>query len=106
MEETSDPLMSIHEAVSAAHLEERPHTVSPADTMRPPPLPAHILATETKRESTPSNQSLTSRNEASQALEVVLSFIEQQPPDFLNFEETKHVLKLMDKLKLHSRAGT
>ena len=112
MEEPQDPLISIDEAVHRPFQpEERPHTVTPADTMRPPPLPAHILASaESKRELTPatstSSVQTTSAEEAQQALEVVLSFIEQQGQGFLNLQESIHIGKLMEKLKLQSRSGS
>ena len=110
MEEPPDPLVNIDEAVRASHLEDRPHTVTPSETMRPPPLPAHILV-DRKREVTPatSTSSLlasTSPEEARRALEVVMSFIEQQPTGFLDFQESMHIGKLMEKLRLQSRAGS
>lgn len=111
MEEAHDPSMSIDEAVRPSKREERPHTVTPADTMRPPPLPAHVLAAEARRELTPATSassvpSSTSPEEAQQALEVVMSFIEQQGTGFLSFQESIHVGKLMEKLKLQSRSGS
>ena len=110
MEEPQDPLISINEAVRPSQPEERPHTVTPADTMRPPPLPAKVLAAESKRELTPatstSSLQATSPEEAQQALEVVMSFIEQQGTGFLSFQESIHVGKLMEKLKLQSRSGS
>lgn len=104
MEEAQDPLINIDEAVRPSRPEERPHTVTPADTMRPPPLPAHVLA-ESKRELTPATAS-TSPEEAQQALEVVLNFIEQQGTGFLSFQESVQVGQLMEKLKLQSRSGS
>ena len=108
MEEPPDPLISLDEAVRVSQPEERPHTVTPSETMRPPPLPAHIR--ESKREITPatstSSSSMllgTSSEEAQRALEVVMTFIEQQPTGFLDFHETVHMGRLMEKLKLHSR---
>lgn len=111
MEEPSDPLINIDEAVRPAQTEERPHTVTPAETMRPPPLPAHVLTAEMKREVTPATSTSsfaasTSPEDARRALEVVMSFIEQQPNGFLDFQETLHMGKLMEKLRLHSRAGS
>lgn len=110
MEEPADPLASIDEAVRPPQPEERPHTVTPADTMRPPPLPAHVLAADAKRELTPatstSSLQTTSPEEAQQALEVVMQFIEQQGTGFLSFQESIHVGKLMEKLKLQSRSGS
>ena len=111
MEESSDPLVNIDEAVRMTQLEERPHTVTPAETMRPPPLPAYILAGERNRDGTPSTSTSsvhlsTSPEEARRALEVVMSFIEQQPSGFLDFQESMHMGKLMEKLRLQSRAGS
>lgn len=111
MEEPPDPILGIDEAVRSIQSDDRPHTVTPAETMRPPPLPAHILAGEAKREfppatSTSSQQSSTSPEEARQALETVMSFIEQQPNGFLDFQESMHMGKLMEKLKLQSRASS
>lgn len=111
MEESSDPLVNIDAAMQVNHPEERPNTVTPAETMRPPPLPAHILANELKRELTPatstsSAQTSTSPEEAQQALEVVMNFIEQQPNGFLDFQESMHMGKLMEKLRLQSRSGS
>lgn len=97
-----DPLLSLDSAVHAASQpEERPHTVTPADTMRPPPLPAHVM--EAKREPP---VPATSPEEAQQALEVVMSFIEQQGRGFLSFQESIQVGKLMEKLKLQQSTTT
>ena len=111
MEEAADPLINIDEVVRVTLAEDRPHTVTPSETMRPPPLPAHILAGERKRELTPATStsslhSSTSPDEARQALEVVMSFIEQQPTGFLDFQESMHIGKLMEKLRLQSRSGS
>ncbi|EMD00578.1 hypothetical protein BAUCODRAFT_144230 [Baudoinia panamericana UAMH 10762] len=109
MEEAPDPIASIDGTVRSARHEERPSTTTPAETMRPPPLPAHVL--EIRRELTPStsNSSLratTSPEEALRALEVVHSFFEQQPNGFLDFQESVTMGKLMEKLKLRSRASS
>lgn len=106
MEEQHDPIMSIDEAVRSSQPEERPHTVSPADTMRPPPLPAKVLAAESKRELTPASTSTTSPEEAQQALDLVMSFIEQHGQSYLTHPETVQVVKLLGKLKLQSLNGT
>ncbi|TKA68584.1 hypothetical protein B0A55_08379 [Friedmanniomyces simplex] len=111
MEEAPDPIPTIDETVRTAQLEKRPHTVTPSDTMRPPPLPAHVLASETRREITPStsNSSLrggTTPEEALRALQIVSGFIEQQPGGFLDHQESMTVGKLMEKLKLQSRANS
>ena len=107
MEEASDPMLSIAEIVLQGTQDGRPQTITPSETMRPPPLPAHVL--ETKRELTPATsissfQTSTSPEEARRALEVVMTFIEQQPSGFLDFHETVHMGRLMEKLRLHSRA--
>ena len=91
--EPSDPLINIDEAVRVTHPDDRLHTVTPAEIMRPPPLLAHVLAVEKKRELTPSTSSSslqvsTSPEEARRALEVVVSFIEQQSAGFLDFQES------------------
>ena len=110
MEETAEPFMGMQNVV---RIDERPHTVAPAETMRPPPLPAHVLAIDTKRELAPAPPPLSSSanaspspEEARRALEVLMSFIERQPAGFLDFQESMHIGKLMEKLKLHSRAGS
>jgi hypothetical protein len=109
MEEAPDPLNSIDETVNSSQPEERPHTVTPAETMRPPPLPAHVFAAEVKRELTPSTstsslRAMPSPEEALQALQIVHSFFEQQPNGFLDFQESVTMGKLMEKLKLQSQS--
>lgn len=101
-----------------------PRTVSPIDTMCPPPVPSYILAsdpttatttaatttTTTTTSSSPLNGSSktsamspnTSPEEAREALEVVMAFIEQQPRGFLDFHEMLNMGKLMEKLRLQS----
>ena len=107
MEEISEAIYSMDEAVHELPVEERPQTVAPAETMRPPPLPAHVLAQETKREvtSTSATGLSTSLEEAQRAMQVVMHYIEQQPNDF-TLQESINVRTLMDKLKLHSRADS
>ncbi|KAK4634180.1 hypothetical protein CLAFUW4_00637 [Fulvia fulva] len=104
MEESQDPLGSIDEAVHVSDPHERPPTVTPSDTMRPPPLPAHIIQQDSKRENTPLYPA-TTPDEARRALEVVLGFFEQQPHGFLDLQESVTIGKLMEKLKLQSRGG-
>lgn len=111
MEEAPDPLASIDQAVHGSHMDGRPHTIMPADMMRPPPLPAHVLSADVKRELTPSTSAsslrgATSPEEALRALEVVHSFFQQQPNGFLEYDESLTMGKLMEKLKLRSRAGS
>ncbi|KAH9839673.1 hypothetical protein Tdes44962_MAKER08016 [Teratosphaeria destructans] len=110
MEEASDPLDDMDEAVKSSMHEDRPNTVTPSETMRPPPLPAHLLAAESKRELTPSTSSSSLRQaapspeEALSALQLVHSFFEQQPNGFLDFQESVTMGKLMEKLKLQSQS--
>ncbi|KAK3629686.1 hypothetical protein LTR56_017892 [Elasticomyces elasticus] len=110
MEEAPDPIPSIDDSVRTTRTEERPHTLTPSDMMRPPPIPARMLANEAWREVTPSKFSSslkggTSAEDALQALQVVHGFIEQQPRGFLDYQESMTVGKLMEKLKLQSRAN-
>ncbi|KAF2773102.1 hypothetical protein EJ03DRAFT_265857 [Teratosphaeria nubilosa] len=109
MEEAPDPLNDMDEAVNHSVHEDRPNTVTPLETMRPPPLPAHLLAAELKRELTPSTSSSSLRQapspeEALNALQLVHSFFEQQPNGFLDFQESVTMGKLMEKLKLQSQS--
>ena len=109
MEEAADPLISLNEAVHPANVDGRPTTVAPADmSMRPPPLPAHILAGERNRELTPAlsttSESSTSPEEAQQALKVLMKFIEEQQTGF-DVQDFVQMGKLMEKLKVHSAPG-
>lgn len=101
MQEPPDPLTSLDEAMSMHDPESRPPTVTPLDTMRPPPLPNHA----SRRESgpLPGLAQGTTPEEARQALQVVLRFFEQQPHGFLDYHESLTMGKLMEKLKLQSR---
>lgn len=110
MEEAPDPLGNLNSALHNFQTDERPRIVTPADTMRPPPLPANVALRDPRRRSiTPatytSAQSATSPEEARKAMEVVLSFFEQQPSGFLDLQESVTVGKLMEKLKLQSRSS-
>jgi hypothetical protein len=53
--------------------------------------------------STPQHLSPTSPEEARQAMEIVLSFFEQQPNGYLDLQESITVGKLMEKLRLETR---
>ncbi|KAJ8610753.1 hypothetical protein MRB53_038395 [Persea americana] len=109
MEEQSDPLMNISEALNAEQLHSRPATVMPAETMRPPPLPAHVLQNESaRRDATASTSPVvnTTPEEARRALQVVLSFFEQQPAGFLDLQESLTMGKLLEKLNIQSRGST
>ncbi|KAK5125318.1 hypothetical protein LTR85_000427 [Meristemomyces frigidus] len=111
MEEAPDPLSSIGTAMHIAVPRAHSNTISPAEMMRPPPLPAHVLAADIKRELTPATsasslRSATSPEEALRALEVVHGFFQQQPEGFLDFDESVTIGKLMEKVKLQSRSGS
>jgi len=78
--------------------------------MGPPPLPASALLREPRqhRSLTPATSAsslqaaATNPEEARKALEVVLSFFEQQPNGFLDLQESYTIGKLMEKLKLQA----
>lgn len=111
MEEPPDPLMNIEEAVRTTRAEERPHTVTPSETMRPPPRPARVLAAELKRQDSPATSSSmihspTTPEEAHRALELVMCFFQQQPAGFIEFQDSVTIGRLLEKLKLQSRAGS
>ncbi|QIW96052.1 hypothetical protein AMS68_001570 [Peltaster fructicola] len=109
MEEASDPVASVNEILHVSQyqnaMDSRPQTVTPADTMGPPPLPANLAAYDRRRSLTPatsitSTLASTSPEEARHALQVVLNFFEQQPKGFLDLQESVTLGKLMEKLKL------
>jgi hypothetical protein len=114
--------------------EDRCFTISPSQTMRPPPLPAHITEhsvtmssaydntlTSTTRAAmiTSSPQPVLANHlnngtsisqsptpeEACRALEVVMNFLEHQASGYVGFQETISMGKLMEKLKLQSKQG-
>lgn len=93
MEEGGNSIISMS-GVLAEEYEQpsRPQTVTPADAMGPPPLPPALR----NRSETPA---VTSQEEARNALQVVLSFFEQQPQGFLDLQESVTLGKLMEKLK-------
>lgn len=109
MEELSRPLESIDEAIHGEHeheQESRPQTVSPSAMMRAPLLPASATRREASQETAPVEARLAamlsgpSQDEARQALQIVVRFIEQQPSGFLELQEGMLVGKLMEKLRL------
>ena len=107
MEEPSDPLITIEEAIRGRHPDDRLHTVSPQDTMRPPPLPPHILANDVRREMTPATSSSSLRTPVSLerakiGLQDVISFIEEQGNDYVGFKEATKMGELMEKINLQS----
>jgi hypothetical protein len=101
-------------------VENQGYAVSPSQTMRPPPLPAHLAERQTPVSgcetelTTPAHVrmglSATSNNltqtptpdEACRALEVVMAFLQQQASGFVDFQEASSMGKLMEKLKLQS----
>jgi hypothetical protein len=87
---------------------DRSSMITLSDTMRPPPLPAHLQGSgSARRDSTSSTTNApTSPDEARRALEVVLNFLEQQPNGFLDFNESVTIGKLMEKLKLQPRSNS
>ena len=99
MEEASDPLLSLNDAVNATQPDEQPKTVSPKDmTMRPPPLPSHV-----KREEIPAIlDQTTSPEEARRALRVLMDFMEQEQSSF-DKGDFLQVGKLMGKLGVRSQ---
>jgi hypothetical protein len=113
MEEAPDPLASLNEAMGghSSQPQLQGHQQSPdgrSDSMRPPPLPAHLQQPDSvKREpTTAAGTPITTPDEARRALDVVLSFFEQQPNGFLDLNESVTIGKLMEKLKLHPRSNS
>jgi hypothetical protein len=94
--------------------DDRCYTVSPSQTMRPPPLPAHLAEQSVSVSSNFENVLTTTANatmltspipspdEACRALEVVMAFLQQQASGFVDFQEATSMGKLMEKLKLQS----
>lgn len=82
------------------------HTIRPCVTIRTPPSSAHVLAPGLEPERTPvtliTSLHTISPKEAQQALGVVIHFIEQEDIGFLGLQESVHVGKLAEKLKLQS----
>lgn len=106
MQSGPDPLPKLNSAVSGMHPDaSRAHTVLPSDMMRPPPVPSNMAAPRSMPPGTPASNltsATTSPEEARKAMEVVLSFFEQQPSGYLNLQESIFVGKLMEKLKLQT----
>lgn len=105
VEDMSEPLPHLNSAIDGMHAENRPHTITPSDMMRPPPLPSNMTAPRSLTPASSANLSATSPEEAQKAMEVVLSFFEQQPNGFLDMQESITVGKLMEKLRLQTRTG-
>lgn len=72
--------------------------------MQPPPLPAITPVTTTQQVSpiSPGSSSASSptQEDARRALELVMSFFQQQPSGFVEPQEYVTIGKLMEKLKL------
>lgn len=106
MQELTDPLPNLNSAVQGMPSGgNRLQTMTPSELMRPPPLPSNISVPRSLTPASSSALSGTSPEEARKAMEVVLSFFEQQPNGFLDMQESITVGKLMEKLRLQTRAG-
>lgn len=104
------PLDSISETMNT----HPPSTVSPAATMRAPPLPAHVMATAQHAPidtSAPSpietrlaaalaatGNASPSQDEARRALQVVMRFFQQQPVGSLDLEESVLLGRIGERL--------
>lgn len=104
MQELSEPLPNLNSAIHGVQ-GSRPHTITPSEMMRPPPLPSNMSVPRSLTPASSSNLSVTSPEEARKAMEVLLSFFEQQPNGYLDMQESITVGKLMEKLRLQTRAG-
>lgn len=116
MEElTQHPLESIDETMhnttdpQQQQQQQQPQTISPAETMRAPPIPQR---TETPSVETRFAAMLSAgggeqptQEEARQALQVVLKFLEQQPTGFLNLQDGVLIGRLAEKLRLQGQAS-
>lgn len=103
MEEPTDPMGRIDDVIRTSDPVDRCNTVTPSESMRPPPLPVHYAPAGLKREPSPH----TSVEEVHSALDTVLNFLKHQPDGFLTLEESVqagHIVgQLMEKLKLQHR---
>lgn len=108
-EERPDPMTGI-ELTSREVKQDRSALVQPVEKMRPQPLPVNVLSAETRRDTAHSQAAAhpgTSPEEARKALEVVLSFFEQQPSGYLDLQESVTIGKLMERLELQqSKQGS
>lgn len=105
MQELTEPLPNLNSALHDLPGNNRPHTITPSEMMRPPPLPSNNNVPRSLSSTPLSNMPPTSPEEARKAMEVVLSFFEQQPNGYLDMQESITVGKLMEKLRLQTRAG-
>ena len=102
MQELTEPLPTLNSTLHDLPTNSQPHTMAPSEMMRPPPLPSNMSIPRSFTPSTP-HLSATSPEEARQAMEIVLSFFEQQPHGYLDLQESITVGKLMEKLRLETR---
>jgi hypothetical protein len=103
MQELTEPLPNLNSTLHDLPTNTRHHTMAPPEMMRPPPLPSNITVPRSFTPVSTSHLSATSPEEARQAMEVVLSFFEQQPHGYLDLQESITVGKLMEKLRLETR---
>jgi hypothetical protein len=102
MQELTEPLPNLNSALQNLTSNGHPHTMAPSEMMRPPPLPSSMTVPRSLTPASSSHLSATSPEEARKAMEVVLSFFEQQPNGYLDLQESITVGKLMEKLKLQT----
>ncbi|KAK4909474.1 hypothetical protein LTR49_021753 [Elasticomyces elasticus] len=95
MEEAPEPILSTNDSVRKTRPVERSPGVTIFAKIRPLPLSTF----------NPSLKGVTSAENALRAMQVVHGFIKQQPGGFLDYQESVTVGKLMEKLKLRSRAN-
>ena len=104
MQELTEPLPTLNSTLHGLPTNNNhPHTMAPSEMMRPPPLPSNMAIPRTFTPVSTSHLSATSPEEARQAMEIVLSFFEQQPHGYLDLQESITVGKLMEKLRLETR---
>lgn len=102
------PCVSIDEVVQPDQLRV-PYNFTPADTIRPLPISAPDPKRDDNCELTlaigTSPLERASHEDALQALETVMRFIEQQGTGFLSFQESYHLGILAERLRLQSQHG-
>jgi hypothetical protein len=104
MQELPEPLPNLNSALQNLPANSHPHTMAPSEMMRPPPLPSNMTVPRSLIPTAPSSHlPPTSPEEARKAMEVVLSFFEQQPNGYLDLQESITVGKLMEKLRLQTQ---
>jgi hypothetical protein len=103
MQELTEPLPTLNSTLHDLPTNSQAHTMAPSEMMRPPPLPSNMTVPRSFTPSSTPHLSPTSPEEARQAMEIVLSFFEQQPNGYLDLQESITVGKLMEKLRLETR---